>query len=93
LQGLTGFSAAEWDLRLGDSEPRRHLVSPYHATPLLRSERIAGATIVAGLAWAGSDRKEAEPWGVARGAAGAWELQHPRLGVWLIEHWALPAIA
>jgi hypothetical protein len=90
LHLLLGFSATEWDTRLDDTTERRHVAAPYHATPVARTNRLTGATVLAALSWAGADRAEAAPWRVVSGAAGEWKLAHPKLGDWTIRHWALP---
>jgi len=93
LQPLLGFTTNEWDFRLDDSTERRHVAAPYHATPIARTVRLAGPGILAALTWSGSDRTESAPWRVVTGAAGIWQLSHPKLGDWKIRHWSLPALS
>lgn len=93
LQPLHGFTGGEWDNRLDRGRPRAHLASPYHATPVAVVARTKGPGWLAALAWAGSDRAESAPWSVTSGAAGHWQLEHPKLGRWDLTHWALPALA
>ncbi len=92
LQPLHGFTATEWDNRLDDATPRRHLHAPYHVCPILRTDRLHGPLFLAALSWTGRDRAEAQPWQMVSCNAGHWTLQHPTLGTWEIKHWALPAI-
>lgn len=92
LQPLLGFTAGEWDLRNDDRAPRRHVMAPYHATPVLRTTALDRPFVLAALAWTGADRAAASPWTVTSGTAGAWQLTHPSLGSWKINHWALPAL-
>lgn len=92
LQTLLGLTTHEWDTRLDDKSERRHVAAPYHATPVAKAARTAQPIVLAALAWAGHDLAESAPWQVAAGAAGAWKLTHPKLGVWEINHWALPAL-
>jgi hypothetical protein len=92
LQPLHGFVHAEWDNRTDDSNPRRHIHAPYHVCPVLRTERISGATFLAALSWTGNNKAEAQPWVVEQTKNGYWKLQHPTLGPWDISHWSLPAL-
>lgn len=93
VQALLGFTGAEWDNRLDDaSAPRSHVAAPYHATPVLRTERTQGSGTLAALTWTGRDRTDAAPWKVISAIRGSWKLQHPRLGEWNIAHWALPEL-
>jgi hypothetical protein len=92
LQPLLGFAAQEWDTRLDDATARRHVAAPHHATPVVRTARLAAPTVLAALAWAGSDRAESEPWQTVSASAGFWRLTHPQLGAWEITHWALPSL-
>ena len=92
LQPLLGFTDSEWDTRLDDSTERRHVAAPYHATPVANTARLSGFVVLAALAWAGNDHAESAPWRVVSGAAGVWQLHHPKLGEWEIRHWALPAL-
>ncbi|MDI1250877.1 MAG: DUF2264 domain-containing protein [Lacunisphaera sp.] len=92
LQPLLGFAATEWDARLDDTIERRHVAAPYHATPIAKTARLTGPTVLAALSWAGPDRAESAPWRVVAGTAGAWKLTHPKLGDWAIRHWSLPAL-
>jgi hypothetical protein len=93
LQPLLGFAGTEWDARLDDKSERRHVAAPYHVAPVARAERFTGAKVFAALSWAGPDRAESAPWQVVSGAAGAWNLHHPKLGAWEIKHWALPELS
>ncbi|HEX9785225.1 MAG TPA: DUF2264 domain-containing protein [Opitutaceae bacterium] len=93
LQPLAGSTAAEWDTRLDDTTERRHVAAPYHATPVLRTERLQGPGFLAALSWSGSDRSQAQPWTIFRGGEKAWVLSHPTLGQWIINHWALPDLS
>jgi hypothetical protein len=93
LQSLAGFAGTEWDGRLDDRTPRRHIQGAYHLTPVLRTERVSGPVFLAGLAWFGAARNEARAWELVEATTGAWELYHPALGAWGIRHWALPALA
>ena len=92
LQPLLGFSATEWDARLDDSTERRHVAALYHVTPVAATARLTGPVVLAALAWAGTDRSESAPWRVVSGTAGAWTLNHPKLGDWEIRHWSLPVL-
>lgn len=94
LQRLGGTPAAPtWDARLSDETPRRHVLAPFHATPVLETARHAGAGWLAALSWTGRDRAAARPWRLLTGDEGRWNLNHPELGAWEIAHWALPATA
>jgi hypothetical protein len=95
LQPLVGFSASEWDLRLDDTTPRRHISAPYHVTPILRTTRAAAHSRVtlAALAWSGREVADAAPWQIARAERERWQLSHPQLGTWNIQHWALPELS
>ncbi|MEZ5414204.1 MAG: DUF2264 domain-containing protein [Opitutaceae bacterium] len=94
VQALHGFSASEWDNRLDDSLPRRHIHAPWHTCPVLRRERTAGPVYLAALSWTGSDLADAQPWQLLSAASEHWRLQHPTLGNWEIRHWALrPLVA
>lgn len=93
LQPLNGFMAMEWETRFDEKRPRAHIAAPFHATPVARSARVTGAGWLAALTWAGRGAAEAAPWRVVAQAAGRWILQHPELGEWRIEHWALPEAA
>lgn len=90
LQPLLGFAAAEWDTRLDDSTVRRHVAAPYHTTPVARTGRLSGPTVLVALSWAGVDRAECALWRVVSTATGAWNLTHPKLGAWDLRHWSLP---
>jgi hypothetical protein len=92
LQSLLGFSGVEWDTRLDDSSERRHVAAPYHVTPVIKTSRLTGATVLAALSWAGVDRVDSAPWRVVSGAAGHWKFNHPQLSDWEIVHWALPEL-
>lgn len=93
LQPLAGFTGREWDERLDERTPRRHLASPWHVTPVAVSDRRADTGCLAALAWTGADRAEAAAWRVVRADAGAWEFSHPALGTWSLHHPFLPALA
>lgn len=94
IQALHGFSGAEWDNRVDDSVPRRHIHAPWHACPVLRRERTTGPVYLAALSWTGSDPVDAQPWQWLSAASEHWRLQHPTLGVWEIRHWSLhPLVA
>ncbi len=93
LQPLLGFCATGWDARLDSSSPRTHIAAPFHATPVLRTERTAVATVLAALSWTGQDRAESAPWRVVLGDAGTWSLSHPTLGAWNLSHWSLPFLS
>lgn len=87
-----GFTDFSWDQRLDDATPRRHVAAPYHATPVAATGRHEGAGVLAALSWTGGDRAASAPWRVASGAAGAWTLDHPKLGEWRIAHDSLPEL-
>jgi hypothetical protein len=93
LQPLLGFTASEWDARLDDTTERRHVAAPYHAAPIARTDRLTGPGVLAALSWAGTDRAESVAWRVVSGAAGTWQLTHPKLGDWDLRHWSLPPLA
>lgn len=92
IQSLHGFTTAEWDNRLDDAIPRRHIHAPYHACPVLRRERTSGPAFLAALSWTGSDPEEARLWQLTSAQSGHWNLQHPTLGRWEIKHWSLPVL-
>lgn len=92
LQPLHGLATTEWHDRLDGQLPRAHVAAPFHVIPTGRTERCTGGTRLVALVWTGTDRTEAAPWTVVSGAVGAWELSHPRLGRWNINHWSLPAL-
>jgi hypothetical protein len=93
LQPLLGFVATEWDARLDTTTPRTHIAAPFHATPVLRSDRTSAATVLAALAWTGQDRTHAAPWNILQSRDGAWSLSHPALGAWNLDHWSLPSLS
>jgi len=93
LQMLAGAPHAGWDTRLDETTTRTHLCAPFHATPVFRSNDIAGTTWIAALAWTGSEASEAAAWKLHSAPAGEWTLVHPQLGTWTVRHWALPALA
>lgn len=92
LQPLLGFTTQEWDTRLDDTTERRHVAAPFHATPVVKTNRVAMPVVLAALAWAGTDTAESSPWQIASGSAGAWKLTHAKLGAWDLSHWSLPQI-
>ncbi len=92
LQPLLGFDGTEWDLRPDGSQPRRHVLAPYHATPVARTASQTHPGVLAALAWTGSERAAAAAWHVSLAHPGRWKLTHPQLGDWSIEHWSLPAL-
>jgi hypothetical protein len=92
LQALLGFSSQEWDTRLDEGSERRHVAAPFHTTPIAKATRTSNRTVLAALAWSGTDRAEATAWRVLSGVAGNWHLAHPQLGAWDIAHWALPEL-
>ena len=93
LQRLGGTPAASvWDNRLTTAMPRRHVMAPFHATPVFETARHAGPGWIAALSWTGRDHSAARPWRLLAGDEGRWSLDHPELGLWEIVHWALPAI-
>ena len=93
LQSLAGVTEIDWDSRLSTTTPRRHVAAPYHATPVLRTERLRQRVILAALSWTGSDRAEAAAWSVVSADPGAWQLAHPTLGSWSIRHESLPQLS
>ncbi|EDY83583.1 hypothetical protein VDG1235_3210 [Verrucomicrobiia bacterium DG1235] len=95
LQALSGYSNGTFDARLSVKDgPRRHIQAPYHATAVLETELAADeARVLACLSWAGTDELEMEVWSVASLDEGRWELNHPKLGVWLIEDESLPNVS
>ena len=92
LQPLCGFSSSHWDSRLDETEPRRHLAAPYHATPLLKADRTHDHVTLAALSWTGRDRAESAPWKIVFANTGIWQLTHPTLGIWSLSHWSLPMV-
>ncbi len=92
LQAVSGFVFGEWDDRLDDETPRRHIQAPWHRTPVLRASPFSGYGFLAALAWTGTDRAEAALWTLVATREGHWSLSHPALGGWEIEHWSLPEI-
>jgi hypothetical protein len=92
LQPLHGFDDHEWDLRLDESTPRRHLARPYHAAPVAVRRALRGPASLVALTWTGRDATAAAPWAVVRRSAGAWTLDHSALGRWEISHPLLPAV-
>ena len=92
LQPLLGFSAGEWDNRLDEATPRRHVAAPFHVTPVLKTTRRHERITLAALSWTGRDRGEAAPWRIVSGMTGQWRLTHPELGSWKIPHWSLPTL-
>ncbi|MDF3055965.1 MAG: hypothetical protein K0R17_180 [Rariglobus sp.] len=95
LQWLGGTPAEPaWDNRLSAEERRRHVLAPFHATPVFQTPRHSGPGWIAALSWTGRDRAAAQPWRLLEASGeGRWQLEHPDLGAWEIEHWALPAPA
>jgi hypothetical protein len=91
LQPLTPGLTPDWDLRLDDTTPRRHVAAPYHVAPTVRTPRLATPLTLAALAYAGP-AAAAAPWRILSATAGVWSLQHPTLGPWKISHWSLPAL-
>jgi hypothetical protein len=92
LQPLAGFTGQEWDERRDESTPRTHLSSPFHATPVAVSDRVAGSGWLAALAWTGDDPSAAQPWRWTQASSGSWQLIHPSFGEWNIAHAFLPAL-
>jgi hypothetical protein len=92
LQPLHGFDSSAWDERLDNSVPRAHLAAPFHVTPIAVRGTAAGPGHLAALAWTGARREEAQPWQIVATPAKRWELKHPQLGSWIIEHPLLPAL-
>jgi hypothetical protein len=92
LQPILGLTATEWDTRLDDSTDRRHVAAPYHVTPIARTAPRTGSGVIAALSWSGIDRGESAPWGMIACTAGAWKLNHPKLGDWEVRHWSLPEL-
>ena len=91
LQSLAGFTTAGWDARLTDATPRTHIAAPYHATPVLTTERLTGPLVLVALSWSGRDRDEATPWSLLTASSENWTIVHPKFGQWTINHWSLPA--
>ena len=91
LQPLTPGLTPDWDRRLDDTTPRRHIAAPYHVAPTLRTPRIATPLTLAALSYAGP-AADAAPWRILSASAGVWSLEHPTLGPWKISHWSLPAL-
>ena len=89
LQPLLGFTDSEWDTRLDDTTPRRHVAAPYHATPILKTARLAEPIVLAALSWTGRDRAESAPWRIQSLTTTHWKLSHPTLGPWEITHGSL----
>lgn len=89
LQPLLGFTDSEWDTRLDDTTPRRHVAAPYHATPILKTARLAQPIVLAALSWTGRDRAESAPWRIQSLTTTHWKLSHPTLGPWEITHGSL----
>lgn len=99
LQAVRGLETFDWDKRLDGAAERRHVSAPFHAAPLARTARLSGDAgagtrlCLAAFVWTGADRREAQPWRLAFGAAGRWQFRHEALGLWEISHWALPALS
>jgi hypothetical protein len=93
LQPLAGFDRLEWDARLDDSKPRRHLQSPFHLTPVACTPVVTGRRFLAALMWTGYDEAEGAPWSVVSSVSEEWILNHPALGRWTLRHWSLPPLA
>ena len=92
LQGIVGVSGSQWDRRLDESTARIHLMAPYHATPMMVTGQVDRPGCLAVLAWAGSDRAEAQSWKILSGTATNWTLSHPTLGSWHLSHEDLPGL-
>ncbi|MEO7598733.1 MAG: hypothetical protein ABIV50_07370, partial [Opitutus sp.] len=92
LQPLLGSTILEWDARLDESTPRQHVSAPFHVTPVMRTDRLNGSTLLAALSWTGSLAKDARPWRVQSARAETWKLSHDQLGDWKIMHWSLPQL-
>ncbi|MBL9205880.1 MAG: DUF2264 domain-containing protein [Opitutaceae bacterium] len=93
VQPLVGLPRREWDERLDEHSPRRHLAAPYHTTPIAASERVNGSGWLAAMVWTGHDVNEAQPWRLVRAAAGGWQLSHTHLGHWNPQHAFLPDLS
>lgn len=93
VQGIVGYDAFEFDRRLDDSEPRRHIQAPYHATPILRRRIEAGEDLIlASVMWAGEGDGVSLDWDLDSLSAGVWKLSHQDLGEWTVVHDILPAV-
>jgi len=58
LQPLTPGLTPDWDRRLDETTPRRHVAAPYHVAPTVRTPRIATPLHrCAALSYAGPDRR------------------------------------
>jgi hypothetical protein len=92
LQSVSRFNATEWDARLDNTLPRRHVAAPYHVTPVLKTGRVRDPVVVAALSWIGRDRAESAVWRIVSANTGEWQLVHPTLGSWSVSHWSLPSL-
>ncbi len=92
IQSLLGFSAGEWDNRVDEASPRRHVAAPFHVTPVLKTDRQHERVTLAALSWTGRNRAEAVPWRIDSAITNQWQLTHPVLGSWKISHWSLPGL-
>jgi hypothetical protein len=92
LQALCTDVCYGWDARLDTTRPRAHVQAAWHRTPLLERAPHSGSGWIAGLCWAGANRREAAPWTVVAASAGDWQLSHPVLGMWQIHDPYLPAL-
>lgn len=86
LQPVCGADICESDQRRDNSVSRIHVQAPYHVTPLMHSKPIHGEGFMAALIWAGSDKKESQPWEISKMQQGHWQFRHPEIGMWNIEH-------
>jgi hypothetical protein len=96
LQRVGQAGTLDREERAEEQTPRRHLMAPFHFTPLLVAPVAAGETrILAALCHAGSEGesgKGAAPWTLLSLAAGRWKLHHHSLGEWELSVAWLPGL-
>ncbi len=91
VQGLHGLGSPEVR-RLEAGQPRRQLLAPYDATPVMQSGFVSGRQILAVVIGSGPNEEQWEPWTLVEADQGHWHLAHPVTGDWEIEDPALPAL-
>jgi hypothetical protein len=90
-QALHGFERSTLQRTPGADGLRMHLTAPCSATVLLESTVEVGTGWLAAIVWAGEHEAPSELWQKIALDANCWQLEHPELGTWTIQHSALPA--
>ncbi|QXD22840.1 DUF2264 domain-containing protein [Opitutia bacterium ISCC 51] len=94
VQALHGFQGIFSHDRLSEEDgPREHIQGPFHVLRTLDRSVGREQGYLACLSWAGSNQSESIAWEVISLESGRWELEHCKLGAWVIEDESLPKLA